>query len=276
MKRYRILIIPALLAAGLIAAVSVMLGSGENDIVTVKTGENGWEVKKQETASRLLEVPIILYHDIDGKGAFSVDSATLRKHFEFFRDNGITIVSLSDLLERLDNPRPYEGRTLVITFDDGYKSMFTKLLPLVDEFHYPVTLFVYTDNIREKAEKAITWDDLKTLQAHGIDIQSHTISHADLPKLEAAGTDAARGQLFRELYYSRKLMAARMGKPVDYLAFPFGRYDLETVRCAMEAGYKRVFTTDYGSNVVTRNNYCIRRHHIKRNYTLNDLAQIIK
>jgi len=276
MKRYQILIIPGILAICVIAAVSMLLGSGEKNLASIQTEGAGWEVKQKETASRMMEVPIILYHDIDGKGAFSVDSATLRKHFEFFRDNNIKVVPLSDFLSRMDNPKPYDGRVLVITFDDGYKSMYTKLMPLVDEFHYPITLFVYTDNVREKAEKAITWDELRELQAHGIDIQSHTLSHPDLLKLSAEGTASSRSQIFREIYFSRRIIEARMGKPVGYLAFPFGRYDLDIVRCAMDAGYTRVFSTDYGSNVVTRNNYSIRRHHIKRNYTINDLAEIIK
>lgn len=275
MKRYAILIIPVLLAALVISAVSVLLG-GSRSADDLGSGAAGWTVKEKEESSRLLEVPIILYHDIDGKGPFAVSSAMLRSHFEYFRDNKITVIPISELFDRMNNPRPWDGRTVVVTFDDGFKSMYTKLLPLVDEFRYPVTLFVYTDNVREKGEKIITWDDLRTLQQHGIDIESHTLSHADLTKLDDAGSADAKSQIFRELYYSRLLLSRRLGKPVDYLAFPYGRYSTRIVRYAMDAGYTRVFTTDYGSNVVLRNNYCIRRHHIKKNYTLKDLAAIIQ
>ena len=181
MKRYAIFIIPVILAASVITAVTVLLG-GPRDTGELGSGDAGWTVKEKEESSRLLEVPIILYHDIDGKGSFAVTGKTLREHFEYFRDNGITVVPLSDLLDRMSNPRPYGGRTIVITFDDGYKSMYTKLLPLVDEFHYPVTLFVYTDNVRDEGDRIITWNELRTMQAHGIDIESHTISHADLTK----------------------------------------------------------------------------------------------
>lgn len=275
MKRYMILLIPVLLGAGIIAAMAALLGSSGNRM-EMASGDAGWKVKETENVTRILEVPIIFYHDIDGKGSYAVDSKTLRSHFEYFRAHDITVVPLSDLLERMDNPRPFKGRSIAITFDDGFKSMYTKLLPLVDEYHYPVTLFVYTDNVREKGEKVITWSELKILQAHGIDIQSHTISHADLTKLHEAGTAEAQGKLFRELYYSRRLLAQKMGKPVDFLAFPYGKYDTDIVRYAMEAGYTRVFTTDDGPNVVTRNNYCIRRHHIKKNYTIEDLSAIIR
>ncbi|MGL4370998.1 MAG: polysaccharide deacetylase family protein, partial [Spirochaetota bacterium] len=68
----------------------------------------------------------------------------------------------------------------------------------------------------------------------------------------------------------------KMGKPVEFLAFPYGKYDLDCVQYAMNAGYTHVFTTDYGSNVVTRNNYCLRRHHIKRNYSINMIKEIIQ
>ncbi|HEY1407014.1 MAG TPA: polysaccharide deacetylase family protein [Spirochaetota bacterium] len=275
MKRYTVLIIPLLIAPLLIVAVFFIARPGET-AYTVSPDMQNLKVKEKETITRLLEVPIILYHNIDGKGAFSITEKKLREQFDYFRAQGITVVPLADLLDRLDNPRPYDHRVIVITFDDGYKNMYKKLLPVVKEYRYPVTLFVYTDFVNDRESHAIHWDELREMQQNGIDIQCHTKSHPDLPKLIAEDTPQSREQLYKEIYLSRVLLESKLGKPVDLLAFPFGRYDIRTIQISTFAGYRRVFSTDYGSNIVTHNNYCLRRHHIKRDYTISTLEKIIR
>jgi peptidoglycan/xylan/chitin deacetylase (PgdA/CDA1 family) len=276
LKHYRIFIIPIISAAFVIFIVVFIMRQSNAERTTMENANERWSIKQKETFSRLLKVPIILYHEIDGKGPFSVTFETLQSHFEYFKENNITIVPLSDLISRLDNPRPYEGRVLVITFDDGYKNMYKKLLPLNREYNYPITLFVYTDFVSEHGTKAITWDELREMQKGGIDIQCHTQSHADLVKLAVKDTEESRSKLFRELYLSRKKIELQLGKPVDLLAFPFGYYDTKTIQLAQFAGYRKVFSTDEGSNPVSYNNYCLRRHHIKNSFTLDTLSKIIE
>jgi peptidoglycan/xylan/chitin deacetylase (PgdA/CDA1 family) len=276
MKKYRILFIPLFTAIIVIAVVAYLMTGIIGSTQITGNHSDQWLVKKEETLSRLLKVPIILYHDIDGKGIYSVSSRTIRMHFDYFRTHDIRVVPLSDLIDRLENPHPYDGKVIVITFDDGYKNMYTRLLPIVKEYRYPITLFVYTDFIREKSAKALTWNELREMQKNGIDIQSHSISHPDLVKLVAKDTPQSREKLFRELFMSRKLIELKLGKNVDLLAFPFGYYDTKTIQYASFAGYRRVFSTDEGSNPVSRNNFCLRRHHIINNYPLNKIIEIIE
>lgn len=233
------------------------------------------EIKKEKIRDRLLTVPVLLYHNIDGKGPFSVTSEQLRQHFLYLKNKGITVVPLSDLLDRLDNPIPYEGNVVVITFDDGYKSMYSKLLPISKEFNYPVTLFVYLDFIRNSSSGALTWDELREMDKNGINIQSHTISHIDMTSFSDYTDPAASRIIFHELYMSRRVIEKELGKKVDVLAFPYGRLNLQSVKLSEEAGYKRVVSTEYGSNLITRNNYTIHRHHIKSDFTLKSIENIV-
>jgi peptidoglycan/xylan/chitin deacetylase (PgdA/CDA1 family) len=276
MKKHRLVLTIVCASFALIWLVAFITGAGSSEKIPVSDGAEKWTVKQKETFSRLLKVPIIFYHDIGGKGSYAVSEKSIRSQFEWLRDNNVRVVPLEDLLSRLENPRPYDGKVVVITFDDGYKSMYTKLLPLVREFRYPVTLFVYTDFISETGSKSLTWNNLREMQKSGIDIQSHTLSHADLGKLSSTDSEAAREKLFREMYLSRKKIEQKLGKKVDLLAFPFGYYDNKTIQMAEYAGYRRVLSTDDGLNPVSYNNYCLRRHHIKRDYTLDTLARIIE
>ncbi len=262
MKRF-FLVIPLVLSL----AVSLFL---YRDLLGKEGKRIAWRIKEKETRSRMTEVPILLYHGIDGKGVYSVDHETLRRHFQFFKDKGIHIISLKELENRLENPEVLQVKTAVITFDDGYKTMYTELLPLVSEFHYPVTLFVYLDFIHVRSQTNLTWDQLRELDRGGVDIQSHTISHVDLT---INCDDAA---LFREMFLSRMILELYLNKRIDYFAFPFGRYNQQIIARAEDCGYSRVFSTDDGPNVITRDNFCLRRHHIKRTYSLEFLEQLIR
>jgi peptidoglycan/xylan/chitin deacetylase (PgdA/CDA1 family) len=128
----------------------------------------------------------------------------------------------------------------------------------------------------KRKKTGLNWEKLRYLDKNGIDIQAHSKSHADLVRLSEEDTQGSRDKLFREIYLAKKAMEIYLGKEMLFFAFPFGKYDLNIIELASIAGYKRVFSTDYGSNVITRNNYSLRRHHIKRNYTLDELGKLIQ
>lgn len=256
-----------------LAATLVLYFQGTASMVT---GQASWRFKDKEAVSRLQAVPILLYHNIDGAGPFSISSETLRTHFQHFKDTGVRVIALKELVRRLEHPEPFSGRTIVITFDDGYPSMHSILLPIAREFGYPITLFVHTENIGKKAGQGLTWDKIRELDRSGIDIQCHSISHADLQRLSSRNTPESRHKLYEEIVVSRKIFDLYLGKDMEFFAFPYGRYDLAVLDMCQKAGYRRVFSTDYGSNVLTRDNFCLRRHHIKRSYTLEFIDQIIR
>ncbi len=235
-----------------------------------------WQVKREEIKSRLLSIPILLYHNIDGKGAFSIDSGNLEHQFELIRERGIRVISLDELINRIEEPAPFKEKTIVLTFDDGYYSMFSRLLPLAREFHFPVTLFVYTDFIYTRADTSLTWELVRKLDREGVNIQSHTISHADLAALAREDSPETDRKLYEEMYLSKRILELYLERDVSYFAFPYGRYNLDLVELANYAGYRRVFSTDYGSNIVTRDNYCLRRHHIKKDYSMSYFDRLIR
>lgn len=262
----------------LLAAFTVALLLYENVFRFDESRTEEWKHRKKSAVrSELLSVPILLYHDIDGKGGFSVSLRTLRKQFELIRKRKIRVIPLCELIAHLEDPVPFKGRVMVITFDDGFHSMYTKMLPLVREFKYPVTLFVYTDFIYTSAEESLTWKELREMSSEGIDIESHTVTHRDLLALvhrkRSPDTDRA---LFNEIYMSKRIVELYLGKRVKYLAFPYGRYNLKVLEFSRKAGYERVFSTDEGANFITWDNYCLRRHHVKKNYSLKLFDRIIQ
>ncbi len=272
-------IISLLVAGGLLlASASVLViqycaGESYGDLIM---RSSGWKVRRGEIRSRLLDSPMLLYHAIDGKGLYSLTLEAVRSHFRLFRDRGVRVISFREFFERLDDPKPFEGKVMMLSFDDSYFSMYTRLMPLLSEFHYPVTLFLFTGPIGAKSHDSLSWRQLREMEKCGIEIQSHTVTHPDLVKLQKKGTPESRRRLFEEIYLSKREIELYLKRPVRYFAFPFGSYDQGVVELCRYAGYERVFTTDEGPNIVTRNNYCIRRQHVLRTHPISRVESFIR
>lgn len=88
-------------------------------------------------------IMILGYHDINDSGYLnlSIPEPVFRRHVEYLLKNGYRIISLDEAVSALKSGGPLPGRTVVITFDDGYRSMYTSVLPLVKEYGIPVTVF---------------------------------------------------------------------------------------------------------------------------------------
>jgi peptidoglycan/xylan/chitin deacetylase (PgdA/CDA1 family) len=195
-----------------------------------------------------LGVPILLYHRF---GPVAADSMTVTtpvfdSHLRHLRDGGYTIIPLRRFVDHLLGQAPAPPpRSVVITADDGHRSVYTDMLPLVRRYDIPVTLFVYPSAI-SRADYALTWEQLKALQATGLfDVQSHTYWHPHFgrEKRRLAPSEYARFVAF-QLERSRHTLHERLGSRIDMLAWPFGIYDDELVEHAVAAGYVAGLTLD--------------------------------
>lgn len=229
-------------------------------------------VTKQFSSGYFCEIPVILYHNVDGVGPFSVTSKQLDEHFKFYRDNNVSIISLSDLNELLEGNIDPTKKYAIISFDDGYPAMKSRLLPIAKKYGYPISLFIYTDYVGQKNGKLLSWDDLRMLDKEGLQIESHSISHADMLKTQATNN---RRLVFRELYLSKRIIELMLDRTIDHFAFPYGSYDRNTLQYAEAAGYERLHTTEFGANISENNNVLIKRHHIKNSYTTARLRRIL-
>lgn len=241
----------------------------------VRRGALVWKKREAEVISRLLEVPLLLYHNIDGIGQYSLDYSAIRAHFSLLQQKNVAIVPLKDLTSRLKSPLPYEGKVAVLTFDDGYPAMYHTLLPLVSEYKYPVTLFVVIDAIASNARRSLTWDQLRMMDASLIRIECHSMTHLDLVRLLKRGDVESKYKLYEEIYLSKRVLELYLGRDVSYFAFPYGSYNLPIIDLCKSAGYERVFSTDYGPNIITRNNYCLRRRTILKNSSMDFLSRLV-
>ena len=176
----------------------------------------------------------------------TVRTATLRWQLEYLEEHGYPVVPLRSVIAylRSEGPKPPAG-AVVITADDGHRSVFTDMLPLVREYRVPVTLFVYPSAI-SNAGYAMTWAQLAALRDTGLfDIQSHTYWHPNFgTEKRRLSPSAYQEFVSMQLLKSKRVLEERLNGHVDLLAWPFGLYDDELTDMARQSGYVAGFTIE--------------------------------
>jgi peptidoglycan/xylan/chitin deacetylase (PgdA/CDA1 family) len=199
-------------------------------------------------ANATVKVPILTYHRF---GPVAADSMTIRTEkfaaqLQWLHDNHYTVIPLQTLVSYLrgEGPPP-PPKSVVITADDGHKSVYTDMLPLVQKYKIPVTLFIYPSAI-SNASYAMTWQQLQALKQTGLfTIQGHTYWHPNF-KQEKKKLSPADYEKFinTQLAKSKSVLEKKLAIKVDCLAWPFGIYDDYLEQQAQKAGYLAAFSID--------------------------------
>ncbi len=193
-------------------------------------------------------IPILVYHRFGPAVADSMTVTTpvFESHLRYLRDNHYTVIPLRRFVDYLlGKGPPPPARSVVITADDGHRSVFTYMLPLVKRYNIPVTLFIYPSAI-SNASYAMTWDQLSELQQTSLfDIQSHSYWHPNFRKEKRRLTAAEYEKLIdMQLTKSKSQLEKRLGGTVEMLSWPFGICDNELNERARKAGYIAAFTLE--------------------------------
>jgi peptidoglycan/xylan/chitin deacetylase (PgdA/CDA1 family) len=193
-----------------------------------------------------VKVPILLYHRFGPTVADSMTVTTplFESHLKYLRDKGYTVIPLRQLVNycRRQGPPP-PPKSVVIVVDDGHKSVYTDMLPLIKRYKVPVTLFIYPSAI-SNASYAMKWDQLKTLKGTGLfDIQSHTYWHPNFNRDKRKMSPAEyEKSLDMQLRKSKEKLEKELGVKIDMLAWPFGIYNDDLEKKAAGAGYIAAFS----------------------------------
>jgi peptidoglycan/xylan/chitin deacetylase (PgdA/CDA1 family) len=191
--------------------------------------------------------PILVYHRF---GPVVADSMTVRttafeRQLELMTQQGYAVVSLRTLVDHVRSGPPLPDRSVVITVDDGHRSVYTEMLPVIVRHCVPVTLFIYPSAV-SRATYALTWEQLRALAATGlVDIQSHTYWHPNFAQERRRLSPVAYEHLVvDQLTRSRDTLQRRLETKVDMLSWPFGIYDDQLIAWASRAGYVAAVTLD--------------------------------
>jgi peptidoglycan/xylan/chitin deacetylase (PgdA/CDA1 family) len=218
-------------------------------------------------------VPVLCYHQFSKKKArtkMAVSAEMFDKQMAYLKDNGYNVISLGTLRNFINFKQRPPKNSVVITIDDGWKTMKTIALPILKKYGFKATLFIYTDLIRSEPNNVtLSWKEIKEMVDDGmVDVQSHTISHTDLTKL-------SEESLEKELAVSQRMIKERLGLNVTSIAYPYGTVDEQVVEKLKKYGYDAGFTVIRGGNAFFYNNYALNRTMIFNNHNMSDFEALL-
>jgi peptidoglycan/xylan/chitin deacetylase (PgdA/CDA1 family) len=201
-------------------------------------------------------VIVLGYHQFVGPGQSSRNPYVMRQdvfqeEMKYLKDNGYHVVPLADVVRFIKHEIGLPPNSVAITIDDGYKSAIVWAAPVLKQYGYPWTYFVYPDFITVNEGKgAASWNDLLALQADGVDIECHSMTHPILTSRtqkfkgsrHTLSADEYDEFLTNETAGAKALLEQKLGKPVPYFAYPYGAYNKQVEAKAIAAGYDAIFT----------------------------------
>jgi len=188
-------------------------------------------------------VPILMYHAVAEPPAGApypalyVPPADFAAEMRWLARHGYRAVTLDQVYASWRHGAALPPHPIVVTFDDGYRSIFTSAFPVLRRRGWAAVLNLEVEN--ESKPWGLSPRRVRALVAAGWELASHTLTHPDLTTLSP---DALR----REVAGSRERLRRQFGTPVNFFCYPAGRYDERVVTAVRRAGYHGATTVRSG------------------------------
>lgn len=216
------------------------------------------------------QVAVLLYHNLDlHENGITITPKRFKEHLDMLQEKGYQVIDLNTLHEYLRGRAAVPPNAVVITFDDGYRSVYQYAYPLLKEKGMPAALFVIVKHLGAHDGNEIpkfSWDEAREMQLAGLSIQSHTYdSHKTIftnnvgtrgPALTSRGycvenkhfetVNEYQDRIKNDLSLSHTMLNNQMKKQSIFLAVPFGKENNTIKEIAPKSGFQYIFTTTPG------------------------------
>jgi peptidoglycan/xylan/chitin deacetylase (PgdA/CDA1 family) len=171
----------------------------------------------------------LTFHALEGsRDNITFPPALFRSGLAALAARGLCPERLEGLAARLRDGEALPPSAFALTFDDGYRTVYTEAFPVLAELGMTATVFLCT-GAPARAPLAgelppmggrplLTWSQIREMHRAGIAFGAHTLTHPDLTRLDPAAVET-------EIRESQARIEDALGSPVRAFAYPFGRFN---------------------------------------------------
>ncbi len=228
-------------------------------------------------------VPVLMYHRVaedgpPGLARYRVPPESFARQMQWLRRHGYHTVTSLDVAHHLESGRPFRGRPVLITFDDGYRDFHDAAWPILQANGLVAEVFLVTGLIGGAAEwdadqgppaPLMNWAQIKALSSAGVRFGSHMASHGHMAGLSIR-------QIALEAAGSRAMIESALGRECVSIAAPFGEGDARFVRVVRACGYKAAFTIERGVARLGDDPLRLPRVEVPGDCSLDDFAHAVE
>lgn len=193
-------------------------------------------------------VHVLCYHALSDrpKADTQLTPQDFTAQMQVLKQGGYQAISCRQLADYLADAQDIPDKSVIISFDDGWKSVLTKAKPILDQFGFKPVLFVNPVSVGGKSY--LSWDNLKTLMQAGYEIDSHTVTHPNLTqKAKSQTLKQVQEKAREEIEQSYRDIEEHVGQAPVALAYPFGNYDQYVMQVTRDTGYRLGLSIDPGA-----------------------------
>lgn len=191
--------------------------------------------------SKPIGIPVLNYHQINNvdKNLLTVSTNEFEAQMAWLKENGYQTITASELADALEGRGTLPEQPVLITFDDGYIDNYQCAFPILKKYQMNAIIFLISDYI-SLYPNYLTWEQLFEMQSAGIEFGSHTLDHTVLTELPSESVE-------RELNESKNILQRRLGRKIEFLAYPCGFTNKDIKARVKAAGYRAAFTVELGN-----------------------------
>lgn len=217
-------------------------------------------------------IPIIMYHQITKKpsrrGKYTVMYDEFKNDMIYLREKGYTTIDMTDLIEYVYGKGTLPEKPIIITFDDGFESVYEYAYPLFKELDMCGVASIvgeYTTFFTENPDHNITysymdWDEVKELvkgdvieiQNHSYDLHKNNNGRKGISKKKDEDAAIYSTEVGEDIMKMQNVMKEKTGYMPNTLTFPFGAYKEETIALAKELGFKATLICEERVNIIEK------------------------
>jgi len=194
-----------------------------------------------------VRVAVLGYHDFSTtlkETEMRINTQKFRAQMQYLKDQGLSVISMADFTAWKQGKKAIPPRSVVITIDDGWSSVYTDAYPILKEFRYPFTVFLYTKYIDVKG-RSMSLAMIKEMQKNGATIGNHSMSHpypATVKSQQQKGPKSFAAYLEREMGESKTFLEKAFGQKVNTYCYPGGFHTEEMFVIGQQHQYDHMFT----------------------------------
>lgn len=204
-------------------------------LATVTLAFSGFSLSATAVAAVVLQ-----YHHVSDStpAATSVTPERFRQHMDYVQENGFEVVPLEDLVELLKAGKELPDKTVAITFDDAYDSVYETAFPVLKKRDWPFTVFVNTDPVDAGRNGFNSWEELREMAKAGATIANHSTKHNHLQRRkEGESRKDWQARIKAEVLDAEKRIEEETGQEHKMLAYPYGEYNNELQELLKQWGF---------------------------------------
>ena len=190
----------------------------------------------------------------------------LDAQLDYLETSGYRVLPMSDIVKAITEGGTLPDRTVSITIDDAYRSIYDEAYPRLRELGWPFTVFVCTDPVDSGLSRYLTWDQMREMAEHGATFANHSASHDMLIDRRDGETEKDWAERVRvDVERAQRRLEEELGKAPKLFAYPYGEYDEPLAEIISEMGYA-AFGQQSGAVGVRSDARCLPRYPMAEDF----------